>query len=282
MRSLVHALNRAKSSGRPLPDRFPSLAANGIRIRTGQLTMVAGQPGSCKSLFSLDYAVHTGVYTLYISADSDDSTVVGRVGAMRLGHTVDEIEDMIETDARVLVEEELADLSNIRFVFSPQPTLGDLEEELQAFECVYGVFPQLIVVDNLINVVCETTNEEWTGLRHLMAAMHTMARETEAAVLILHHTSEGEGKSDVPQARKALMGKVAQLPEVILTCALDPNAGEFKLAAVKNRSGKADATGGTFVTLNVDLPRMALSEQPVLIERAERSAAVDQYWAEIQ
>lgn len=276
MRSLIHSLNRSRGTAAPLPDRFRSVALAGIRVRRGQMTMVAGQPGSCKSLYALDYAVHAGVPTLYFSADSDDSTVVARVGAMRLGMSVDDVEQVLESDNRQLVEAELADLGDVRFVFDPTPTLDVIADEILAFNEIHGM-PSLIIIDNLINVVCETTDNEWQGLRHLMASMHQMARETNAAVLILHHTSEGEGKPTEPQARKALMGKVAQLPEVILTCALDPAAGLFRLAAVKNRSGKADASGGSYVTLSVDLPRMRLSEQA-----HGTSQAVSNYWNEVR
>lgn len=281
MKSLVHALHRRRGSGVPLPDRFPSLAANGIRFRRGQVHMIAGQPGSGKSLLSLDYAVHAGVSCLYFSADSDEDTVFNRVGAMRMGMSVSSIEEMRETPAVGLLEEELSNLSNVRFVYDAQPTLDTITDEVDAWEEVYGQMPDLIVVDNLINVVCETTDNEWQGLRHLMGAMHEIARDTGAAMLILHHTSEGEGKPTDCQPRKALMGKVAQLPEVILTIALDPAENVFKVAGVKNRTGKADALARNPIELGVDLPKMHLFERQLVTSEVPNSA-VAQYWSEIQ
>lgn len=274
MRSLVHALNRTRTSGQPLPDRWRTFSANGIKFRKGQVHMVAGQPGSGKSLLALDYVVNADVSALYFSADSDDATVVARVAAMRLGKKLDEVEEMMESSASVLIEDELAELDRIRFCFNPTPTLDDIDEELMAWNELYIDPPDVIIVDNLINVVCETTDNEWQGLRHLMGSMHELARQTMSALLVLHHTSEGEGKSNEPQARKSLMGKVAQLPELILTVALDPATSEYRVAAVKNRSGKADAAAQSWLTLYADLPKMTLTETAPI-------TGVSSYWDEV-
>ena len=79
----------------------------------------------------------------------------------------------------------------------------------------------------------------------------------------------------------ALMGKVAQLPEVILTIALDPAENVFKVAGVKNRTGKADALARNPIELGVDLPKMHLFERQLVTSEVPNSA-VAQYWSEIQ
>ncbi len=263
MRSLVQSLHRSKHTGVPLPDRFPSLAAAGIKVRRGQVHMIAGQPGSGKSLVALDYAINAGISCLYFSADSDAATVCARSAAMRLGVEMSEVEAWMDDDDDMRVEGALAALPNTRFVFDPSPTLDVIDGEIKAWIELYGSPPQALVVDNLINLVCETTDNEWQGLRHLMAEMHAIARQTMSAVVVLHHTSEGEGKATEPQMRKALMGKVAQLPELILTVALEPETSELRLCPVKNRSGKADASAreDSWVRLDADLSRMTLREK---------------------
>ncbi len=69
-----------------------------------------------------------------------------------------------------------------------------------------------------MNVAAESDNE-WAGLRAIMVDFHDMARKTEACVMVLHHVSEQSeyGKDNKPPHRRAIHGKVSQLPALILT-----------------------------------------------------------------
>ena len=69
-----------------LPDLFPSLKKEGIRFRRGQVTMIAGQPNSGKSLLALFYGIKAEVPTLYVSADTDAYTTSIRAAAVITGH----------------------------------------------------------------------------------------------------------------------------------------------------------------------------------------------------
>lgn len=276
MRSLAQLLHEEKARAEPLPDRFTTLGAAQIRFRKGQVCMIAGQPGAFKSGFTLDYVLRTGVPTLYFSADSDPATVKFRAGAMLLAWPVDGVEQALLEDgeAAVAVRQALTSAEQVRFCFDPAPTLDDLELEIQAYIELFGDVPGLIVVDNLINVVAESDNE-WQGLRELMSSLHQLARFTSSAVCVLHHTSEADGDPTCPPPRRAIHGKVSQLPELILTVAVDPAQCAFKVAAVKNRSGPMDASGRTFHTFGVDLARMQISEG------GRHVAAVRDYWESV-
>ena len=113
----------------------------------------------------------------------------------------------------------------------------------------------MIIVDNAMNVV-SLHNDEWSGLREIAKAMHHIARETDACVLLLHHTSEAQGQPDLPPSRKSIQGKIAQLPEMILTVALVPITGEYRISCVKNRFAKHSASGDHYITLQADASRM--------------------------
>jgi hypothetical protein len=104
--------------------------------------------------------------------------------------------------------------------------------------------------------------------------MHHIARETDAAVMLLHHTTENEGRPDLPPARKAIQGKIAQLPEMIVTVALVPQTGEFRVACVKNRFAANSADGSKYVTLWSDPSRMSLHND-------NRAKFVANTWSEI-
>jgi hypothetical protein len=54
------------------------------------------------------------------------------------------------------------------------------------------------------------------------------------------------------------MGKVAALPELVLSVALDSGANAYRVAFVKNRHGKADPNAEEYVTLAAEASKMAL------------------------
>lgn len=245
-----------------LPDLFPSLAQAGIRFRRGQVTMIAGQPNSGKSLLGLFYAVKAKVPTLYVSADTDAYTTSMRAASIITGHTMTTIEDSFKQNTHKTYINALSSVKNLEFAFDPSPTLDDIQLMIQAYGEKYGLFPELIIIDNLMNVAALHDNE-WTGMRDIMKACHHIARETEAAVFVLHHTSEAEGDPYRPPARKAIQGKVSQLPEMIITVAMEPERSEFRIACVKNRFAKNSALGNEWVTLYSDASRMKLFESPL-------------------
>ena len=226
----------------------------GFVPRAGQVLMVAGQPGSLKSMFGQWYADELALPTLYFCADSDPHTAVTRLAAKRTGHTTNEVAEAIENGAEGYFAEALAS-SQIQFCFDSGPTLGDMAEEIHAYVELWDRYPRLIIVDNLLNIEAET-GEEFAGMRLVSKEIHRMARETGAAVVLLHHMRECENPA-LPQPRAHLQGKVSQIPERILSVAYDPDEGCFKMAPVKNRGGRQDATGKIYFRLTADPARAA-------------------------
>jgi predicted ATP-dependent serine protease len=256
--SLTQAAAKSNNDFQLLPDLFPPLQQEGIRFRRGQLTMIAGQPNAGKSLIALYMAVQMKVPTLYISADTDAYTTSIRAAAMITGHQTSTVEEAFITGVgKDFYTNELSSIDFLQFDFTPSPTLDEVDLSIRAYGEAYGQYPHLIIVDNAMNVV-SMHHDEWSGLREIAKAMHHIARETGAAVFLLHHTSENEGRPDLPPSRKAIQGKIAQLPEMILTVALVPYNGEFRVAAVKNRFAKHSAGGNNYVTLWADASRMTM------------------------
>lgn len=271
MLTLSQSTTKIKRHVALLPDLFPTLANDGVRFRRGQVTMVVGQPNSGKSLLALYYALKAGVPALYISADTDAYTTAIRAAASITGHTIQTVEEAFNSgNGYEFYQEEIASVNNVQFSFDPSPTLDDIDLSIKAYGEAFGEFPHLIIVDNLMNVAA-MHNDEWTGMKDIMKAMHHIARQTDSSVFILHHTSEAEGRPDVPSARKAIQGKVSQLPEMILSVAIDHNSGEFRIACVKNRFSKHDPSGMTYTTLYADASRMALFE-------SKQGSVAAEYW----
>jgi RecA-family ATPase len=252
MQDLQRAWRGVHTRATPLPDVWNALKALGIKFRRGQVCMVAATPNAGKSMFALLYAIKTQVPTLFFSADTDVSTVTLRVAAHLTKQNQSIVESNLERSTDFYTHQ-LNAVSNIRWVFDPSPSLDDLEMELKAYVELFGVGPELIVIDNLMNVVAESDNE-WAGLRQIMTELHSMARITEACVLVLHHTSEQSeyGKSDMPPPRRSIHGKVSQLPSLILTLGYHPTESVLRVAAVKNRFGPHSADGSSYASLFVN------------------------------
>ena len=251
MLRLSRAWQSTNIKATPLPDVWKSLNSTevNVKFRRGQVCMVAAAPNAGKSMFALVYAIKANIPTLFFSADTDTATVMIRTAAHLSGHSQLTVETNLQKNTRYY-QEYLSKMQNIQWVFDSSPSLDDIEMEIKAYIELYGIAPELIVIDNLMNVAAETDNE-WAGLRAIMMELHDMARKTEACVLVLHHVSEQSeyGSPTMPPPRRAIHGKVSQLPAIILTLGYDPSQGMLRVAAVKNRFGPHYADASRWATL---------------------------------
>ena len=251
MLRLSRAWQSTNIKATPLPDVWKSLNSTevNVKFRRGQVCMVAAAPNAGKSMFALVYAIKANIPTLFFSADTDTATVMIRTAAHLSGHSQLTVETNLQNNTRHY-QDYLSKMQNIQWVFDSSPSLDDIEMEIKAYIELYGIAPELIVIDNLMNVAAETDNE-WAGLRAIMMELHDMARKTEACVLVLHHVSEQSeyGSPTMPPPRRAIHGKVSQLPAIILTLGYDPSQGMLRVAAVKNRFGPHYADASRWATL---------------------------------
>ena len=252
MLDLSRAWGGVLTKATPLPDVWASLKAKEIKFRRGQVCMVAAAPNAGKSMFALIYAIRAQVPTLFFSADTDTTTVMMRAAAHISGHSQVTVEANLATNTHYY-DQHFEKFGHIKWVFDSSPSIDDLELEIRAYVELFGQPPELIVIDNLMNVTAETDNE-WAGLRAILMELHDMARKTEACVLVLHHVSEQSeyGSPTKPPHRRAIHGKVSQLPALILTLGYDPSEATLRVAAVKNRFGPHTADASDWAALFVN------------------------------
>lgn len=260
MLRLDRAWRSSHSNAEPLPLVWQGLKSKEITFRRGQVCMVAAAPNVGKSMFALVYAIKAQVPTLFFSADTDTATVMIRAASHLSGHSQLTVENNIRNNPSYYADD-LEKMGHIQWVFDSSPSLDDIEAEVKAYIELFGVAPKLIVIDNLMNVVAETDNE-WAGLRAIMVEFHDMARKTEACVMVLHHVSEQSeyGTTFEPPARRAIHGKVSQLPALILTLGYDPYMHTLRVAAVKNRFGRHTADGKDFVSFFTNYSACQISD----------------------
>lgn len=259
MRTLARAVGSKDIGGEPLPTVFRTFDVNKIVIRRAEVSMIAGTPGAGKSTLALAVALRSKVPTLYISADTNAHTMAMRLLSMISGQPQSNAEQMlIESveESRKAINEHSG---HIFWSFDSAPTLADLDMEVSAFEELWGCPPTLIVIDNLIDI-SNDSGEEFAAMRSTIKELKYLARDTNAAVLLLHHTKESYPGNPC-QPRSALQGMVAQLPALILT--VGTNApGYLAVAPVKNRYGKADPSGDTSFWLQFNPEVMEVSDIP--------------------
>jgi hypothetical protein len=193
--------------------------------------------------------------TLYLSADTNAHTMAMRLYSMITGVSQSEAEKIISEDP-INSRNNLALASHIYWSFDSAPSLSDIDDEVTAIEELLGEAPALIVIDNLMDISMDG-GEEFSNMRSALKELKYLARDTNAAILVLHHTQEGY-VGEPCQPRSSLQGKVAQLPALILT--VGQSNGLLGVAAVKNRYGRADQSGKTPVWLQFNPEYMFIAD----------------------
>lgn len=250
MKSLHRTVKRGVSAGEPLPDPWPIFGTRKMHFRRGGIQMIAGPPGSMKTVLTMNIVRRMGIEvpTLYHSSDSDDFTMASRALAMHqnIQTSEAEVEVMMQTKAAY---EALKDYQHVRWSFKSSPTLEHMWNEAEAYRTLKGTYPHHTVVDIMMDIDYEGAGEQnyWA----LMAELKDMAREQETSLTIVHHTSES-AKAGSPPPRSAIMGKANQLPTLILTLWGDSRRGTLDVATVKNRFGEQDAMARHYFSMKAD------------------------------
>lgn len=246
----------------------------------GTLVMVAGMPAAYKSMFTLHLVHSLNLPTLYVSADSDAATQIGRLTAMITGHSTSSARHHIATDPDYAerVTKEL-ESSNVQFSFDSNPEYWDIEDEINAWVELYDMYPEVIVIDNLRNVYSGQDNEHG-GYKAIQQKLVDLSRDTGACIITMHHMKEGNGrKSTDPAPRNAIDGMISQLGDMILSVAREED--QFRMVAVKNRHNvdHPEADQKYWTTLKVEGSTARFSAQESLQSRANQFTNHDDPYA---
>lgn len=246
------------SAGEPLPKVWDNLEARFLR---GQLALVAAGPGTGKSAFVLNYALRSGVSCLYFSADSDAYVQVSRALAVLGGLDMADAGELVKSNDVKKISE-ITEGSPVRFSYNTSPTLTHIEYQIRAYEELYGDFPELVVVDNALDVQMDFEDDQSQSLDALMAWLHDMARTTGSCVIVLHHVTGPFNDADKPIPLSGVKGQIGRVPELILTLHkqnLDYSPDQLLcVSTVKNRGQRADPSGQTYAELSFNGQQMSI------------------------
>lgn len=249
MQTLSRSVTRGAVGKEPLPPAFASWASQGIRFRRASVSMLAGLPGSHKTRIVLNAAVNMRASTLAFSTDSDIDTVASRLLAINTRTPTSVTEEWLRTEPDKC-KRILSAYDFLRWEFRPDPSLDDVWYSADAYHEVEGKYPDQIVID-IASDIGHDTGDEWGSLRDLLRQSKVLARETEAHVLLVHHCADSERTKRPCPRRSDIHGKVAAIPEVIVTCGTD-NSGGLHVACVKNRHAKASADAEIRIPMTLD------------------------------
>lgn len=256
----MHRLSRLVKTGtvgqEPLPSPFASWTERGMRIRRSSVHLWAGPSGSYKTMAVLNAIMNMRTDTLMFSTDSDSTTIASRMLAVITKTPIDSTEEWLRPTSPHLERacELLAEYDFVRWDFAPNPTLDDVWNGTYAYATVEGTWPQQIVIDIASDVGHTFGNaDEWGILKDLMRQGKVLARETGAAVHLIHHVSDAwrpTTERPVP-SRGDVLGKVSAIPVLMVNFAPGEN-GEIRASCVKNRFAQCDPSGRTFFRMRVD------------------------------
>ena len=263
MQTLSLALRNSGDVGHALPPVFPSLEKMGAKLRRGQLSLIAGGPGTGKSALASFIAVNSAygefgevpVPTLYFSADTDKRTLGNRIAASVSHETVDNAEKLLDQNHKGFLSILDDNTRHIWFNWNNGPDLKDLQDEVEAFAHATGDWPHLIIVDNLKNIWVDSDGGgEHVRYDRVLDFLHELAGYTNAHILVLHHVNGIYEDGNQPIPLSGILGKVTKPFRLIVTL-YRPGEQQIGLSIVKNSTGRMDQSGNLSVFLNIDLER---------------------------
>jgi len=239
----------------------------GVTPRHGQVVMVAGRSGSMKSTFALWLVEQWGLDTLYFSADMTAFQASMKLASLRTQQRIERIEEAVRKDGAGEFERALEG-TRVQFSFHTPIRWERVMDELNAWVTAYNRFPQVIVLDNLMDI--EGAEADYSEQMFAMQVVSDLSRETGATVLILHHASDkswdAAGKPFLPPGRQEVKGGLSEKPELSLSVAFNPNTFELNVAPIKNRLGFQDPTAATFATFGVVPETNLFYDRGVVVE----------------
>lgn len=253
MFDLGRVVRRGLTGKEPLPAPFPEWETRGMVLYPASVHLFAGVAGTYKSMVVMNAVINMKVPTLVFSTDSDDLTQASRLLSIATGRPTKDTRHLALRNAnqasRILRDR----YGHIKWSFETDLDGDELWHTLYAYATRYGVYPRVIVVDILSDVIFENAESEWAALRVAMKQLNIVARETGAAVVLVHHATEGVKTTDMHPCpgRDAIMGKDMRHPVLVVTFGKDSYGG-LHAACVKLRHGQADATGRTSFRMHIN------------------------------
>lgn len=198
MLTVDRALSQSHAVGRKIPLPWPSIERL-VSLSTRELAILAGAPGSGKSTFAVNLAVKSEVPTLYLTQDSPAS-VFTRMAALITNEPIAVIRKRQQEGGAV--RDQLIDTVHRRMpkhliIEGGRRTIGDIDRRVVAMTEWLGAPPELVILDNLIDLDIEGSHHQETAFyARALTALKALANTRDVCLLALHHVLKSGEKGD--------------------------------------------------------------------------------------
>lgn len=214
----------------------------GIEPVRGNLAVVMGTPGVGKSVFTLNWALAARYPSLVISLDTDVHTQAVRAASILTGVKQSVVRDYPEVFSVYLKRE----LYHCR-IYDISLRTKDINDLLIAEQEYWGDSPPLVVVDNVSNIVTETSYEAY---RNVFIELQKVARMRNTFILACHHIRRGSASKS--QRLSLHSGQYAGEQEAEMVLGLWRSDRGIEVGVLKNRNGIADPDGALSFPVALD------------------------------
>lgn len=225
----------------------------GIEPVRGNLIVAMGMPGVGKSLIALNWAVQMrNLPSVVVSLDTDARTQAMRAAGIVGNVPVEQVRQNPAAWSVFLSRR----LKHCR-MYDIGMTVKDLNDLLISEQQFWGQPPGLLVVDNVSNVVRDTSYESY---RNVFIELQKVARMRDCVVLALHHVRRDAARGG---ALALHAGQYAGEQEAEIVLGLWRQAADsdtLNVGVLKNRNGSADPMGGIYYPLTLDKRTMRMDK----------------------
>ena len=226
--------------------------------------MVAGGPGAGKSTLAVQFAVRSRSRVLYVAQDTPTS-VLARIASLVAGIPVAEAARSL-TDGDELLFRALEGIPPEKLVLSGgSHTVEDVRAEIEAYREWVGEVPDLVVIDNLVDMVSSlATAAETRFYADVLLKLKQVAINLDVAIMVLHHVTRSGENSEHGLGRSPITMKdllFAGEREARHVWGVYNNGRDMMIVQVlKQQDGPADPYGTMRYYLRWDPERSSLYE----------------------
>lgn len=231
-----------------IPD-YRDLYKLGCTFKQGQVIMIAGRPGTQKSGFTLHTVLNWDLPTLYLSADSPNTTL-------------ERVERFTQNDPTIIKESEteqgtsIAFYSSILFYHGNDFTSELINDLIAQYKEHFHTLPKVLVIDNLMDF--QDAAADYTTQQEYMRRIRKFSQRYQWTSIVCHHcTDKGSTDWGFPSPLDEIKNNVIQDTDIVLSLGLENthtqnNTSNVRIAIVRQRHGSCDPTGRTFINLMCD------------------------------